>query len=71
MSVITNTDLAQRYVRMTGILWRLVYDIDRLEDDEFYADYDLAVESAKKLLAECGIDVALTPPSDDGPTTCR
>ena len=41
-----------RYIRLLNILNRICNDISRLEDDEYYADYDQAVEAARKLLLE-------------------
>ena len=41
-----------RYIRLLNILNRICNDISRLEDDEYYADYDQAVAAAQKLLLE-------------------
>ncbi len=57
-SEMNEKDLRARYIRLVNILSRIVYDIDRLDEDEFYADYDDAVAGAKKLLLEEGV----TPP---------
>ncbi len=49
---VVDVALRARHVRLVNILQRIVADIDRLEEDEFYGDYDQAVDAAKVLLEE-------------------
>lgn len=48
----TDMSLRARHVRLVNILRRIVADVDRLSEDEHFADYDQAVEAAKHLLEE-------------------
>lgn len=44
--------LRARYVRLVNLLERIIGDSDRLEEDEYYEDYDLAIDAARTLLME-------------------